>query len=244
MPRYGSNDRRSLKIGISSFSEQKTSLEVVGRIGVGTDTAAQDLDVRGTVYVSNDVGIGTTVLVMLQTQYFSVSVGIVTANEYYGSGLGLTGLTSATNATNIYGGAAGQILYQAQPGITSAFENGQTGYGLFSRGADQPPQWLPTAPAGAVEGILVFDEGGAVGLGTTYNGLDFRGLQVVATGENGGGIATITVNQQTFVEVLVATDVIGGITSVTQLNVDYIFILRFQDYIIDIGCRRTVGLPI
>jgi len=246
MPRYGSNDRRSLKIGISSFSEEKTSLEVVGRIGVGTDAAVQNLDVRGTVYVSNDVGIGTTVPgdAVNRTNTSKLSVGIVTANEYYGSGLGLTGITSATNATNIYGGAAGQLLYQAQPGITSAFENGQTGYGLFSRGVDQPPQWLPTAPAGAVEGILVFDEGAAVGLGTTFNGLDFRGLQVVATGENGGGIATITVNQQTFVEVAgVATNVIGGIASVTQLNVDA-GISSFSDFKITSltsGVGATVG---
>ena len=98
-----------------------------------------------------------------------------------------------------------------------------------------------------VEGILVFDEGGAVGLGTTYNGLDFRGLQVAATGENGGGICTITVNQQTFVEVAGATLCYRWycISHTTECRCRYIFILRFQDYIIDIWCRpQLVRLPV
>ena len=246
MPRYGSNDRRSLKVGISSFSEEKTSLEVLGRIGVGTDAAAQDLDVRGTVYVSNDVGIGTTVPgdAVTNSNTSKLSVGIVTANEYYGSGLGLTGITSATNATNIYGGTAGQLVYQESPGITSFFDNGSTGYGLFSRGDGQPPQWLPTAPVGAMNGLLIFDEGAAVGLGTTFNGLDFRGSQVVAEGENGGGIATIRFTPQTYVELAgIATNVIGGIASVTQLNVDA-GISSFSDFKITSltsGVGATVG---
>ena len=244
MARYASNDQKDLKVGISSFSENKTSLEVVGRIGLNTDAAMQDLDVRGNVYISGSIGIGTsTPSDAVDTNNTAVvNVGVVTANEFYGSGLGLTGITSATNATNIYGGAAGQILYQAQPGVTSAFENGTTGFGLFSRGAGQPPQWLAAAPAGAIEGLLVFDEGSAVGVGTTYSGLDFRGLDVVATGGNNGGIATVTISQQTFVtQAGVSTSVVGGAASVTQINVD-VGISSFADFkITSSGVGATVG---
>jgi len=244
MARYGSNDRLNLKVGVSSFSEEKTSLEVIGRIGVGTDSAVQNLDVRGDAYISGSIGIGTTVPddEVTNNNTSKISVGVVTANEYYGSGLGLTGITSATNATNIYGGAAGQILYQAQPGVTSAFENGTTGYGLYSRGVGQPPQWLPVAPAGAIEGILIYDEGGAVGLGTTFSGLDFRGLDVSAIGNNNGGIATITVSQQTYVQQAgVSTSVVGGAASVTQINVD-VGISSFADFkITSSGVGATVG---
>ena len=244
MARYGSNDRLNLKVGVSSFSEEKTSLEVIGRIGVGTDSAVQNLDVRGNVYISGSIGIGTSTPTdaVDVNNTTVINVGVVTANEYYGSGLGLTGITSATNATNIYGGAAGQILYQAQPGVTSAFENGTTGYGLYSRGVGQPPQWLPVAPAGAIEGILIYDEGGAVGLGTTFSGLDFRGLDVSAIGNNNGGIATITVSQQTYVQQAgVSTSVVGGIASVTQLNVD-VGISSFADFkITSSGVGATVG---
>tara|TARA_B100001939_G_scaffold36469_1_gene28380 strand:+ start:2397 stop:3815 length:1419 start_codon:yes stop_codon:yes gene_type:complete len=244
MARYASNDQRNLKVGISSFSEEKTSLEVVGRIGLNTDAAMQDLDVRGNVYISGSIGIGTstpTDAVDVNNTTI-VNVGVVTANEYYGSGLGLTGITSATNATNIYGGAAGQILYQAQPGVTSAFESGSTGQGLFSRGAGQPPQWLAAAPAGAIEGILLFDEGGAVGLGTTYGGLDFRGADISVAGGNAGGIATITVVQQTYVDQAgVSTSVVGGAASVTQVNVD-VGISSFADFkITSSGVGATVG---
>ena len=244
MARYGSNDRLNLKVGVSSFSEEKTSLEVVGRIGLNTDAAMQDLDVRGNVYISGSIGIGTsTPSDAVDTNNTAVvNVGVVTANEFYGSGLGLTGITSATNATNIYGGATGQILYQAQPGVTSAFENGTTGFGLFSRGSGQPPQWLAAAPAGAIEGLLLFDEGSAVGLGTTYSGLDFRGLDVVATGGNNGGIATVTISQQTFVtQAGISTSVVGGAASVTQVNVD-VGISSFADFkITSSGVGATVG---
>tara|TARA_Y100000033_G_scaffold44587_1_gene47223 strand:- start:412 stop:1788 length:1377 start_codon:yes stop_codon:yes gene_type:complete len=244
MARYGSNDRLNLKVGVSSFSEEKTSLEVVGRIGLNTDAAMQDLDVRGNVYISGSIGIGTsTPSDAVDTNNTAVvNVGVVTANEFYGSGLGLTGITSATNATNIYGGATGQILYQAQPGVTSAFENGTTGFGLFSRGSGQPPQWLAAAPAGAIEGLLVFDEGSAVGVGTTYSGLDFRGLDVVATGGNNGGIATVTISQQTFVtQAGISTSVVGGAASVTQVNVD-VGISSFADFkITSSGVGATVG---
>ena len=244
MARYASNDQRNLKVGISSFSEAKTSLEVVGRIGLNTDAAMQDLDVRGNVYISGSIGIGTSTPsdAVDVNNTTVVNVGVVTANEYYGSGLGLTGITSATNATNIYGGGSGQILYQAQPGVTSAFENGATGQGLFSRGPGQPPQWLAAAPSGAIEGLLLFDEGSAVGLGTTYSGLDFRGLDVVATGGNNGGIATITVSQQTFVaQAGVSTSVVGGAASVTQVNVD-VGISSFADFkITSSGVGATVG---
>ena len=71
-----------------------------------------------------------------------VNVGVVTANEFYGSGLGLTGITSATNATNIYGGAQDRYYIKHNLVLPRAFENGTTGFGLFSRGAGQPPQWL------------------------------------------------------------------------------------------------------
>ena len=244
MAKYASNDRLNLKVGVSSFSENLTSLEVVGRLGVGTDSAAHDLHVEGGGYISGNVGIGTTVPEdeVTDNNTSKLSVGIVTANQYYGSGLGLTGITSATNATHIYGGGAGQLLYQAQPGVTSAFENGTTGFGLFSRGTGQPPQWLAAAPAGAIEGLLVYDEGSAVGLGTTYSGLDFRGLQVVATGGNRGGIATVTISEQPYVVLAgLSTSVIGGIASVTQLNVDA-GISSFADFkITSSGVGATVG---
>ena len=66
----------------------------------------------------------------------------------------------------------------------------------------------------------------AVGVGTTYSGLDFRGLDVVATGGNNGGIATVTISQQTFVtQVGISTSVVGGAAcNSSQCRCRYIFI--------------------
>ena len=223
MTRYASKDFKDLKVGIASFSDGKTTLEVTGRLGVNTSTAQQELHVEGSAYISNSIGIGTTVPgdVVDVTNRKKISVGIVTANEYYGSGLGLTGITSAGSASNVFGGAAGQLLYQEQSGVTTFFENGSTGQGLYSRGPGQPPQWLPVAPAGAIEGITVFDEGSVIGMAGSFSALDFRGnninaIGVVTSGEI--GVATITVSEN----IIIVTLVVNGVsTASTITGADY-----------------------
>lgn len=49
MAKYTSGRQRNLKVGISSYSENLTSLEVTGKVGIGTTNAAIDLDVVGGV---------------------------------------------------------------------------------------------------------------------------------------------------------------------------------------------------
>lgn len=44
-----------LKIGVSQFSEDKTSLEVIGRVGLGTTNASCELDVIGNAQFHNEV---------------------------------------------------------------------------------------------------------------------------------------------------------------------------------------------
>ena len=223
MTRYASKDFKDLKVGIASFSDGKTTLEVTGRLGVNTSTAQQELHVEGSAYISNDIGVGTTVPgdVVDVTNRKKISVGIVTANEYYGSGLGLTGITSAGSASNVFGGAAGKLLYQEQAGVTSFFENGSTGQGLYSRGPGQPPQWLPVAPVGAIEGITLFDEGSVVGMAGSFSALDIRGnninvIGVVTSGEIGVGTLTVSEN------IIVDTLVINGVsTASTITGADY-----------------------
>jgi hypothetical protein len=223
MTRYASKDFKNLKVGIASFSDGKTTLEVTGRLGVNTSTAQQELHVEGSAYISNSIGIGTTVPgdVVDVANRKKISVGIVTANEYYGSGLGLTGITSAGSASNIFGGAAGRLLYQEQAGVTTFFENGSTGQGLYSRGPGQPPQWLPVAPVGAIEGITLFDEGSVVGMAGSFSALDIRGnninvIGVVTSGEI--GIGTITVSDNIIVDTLVIN---GVSTASTITGADY-----------------------
>jgi len=192
MAKYGSGDQQNLKVGISSFSEDKTSLQVIGKVGVGTDDSMQSLHVEGSAYVSGGIGIGTTVpaSAVASDNTAILNVGIVTAREIYGELKEGTGIV--TTAYNVAGGADGKLLIQSDVGVTSFFEYGSTGQVLTSSGDGNPPTWVNSAPSGAIEGILLFEEGSAVGLGTTYSGLDFRGSNITIDGTEAGFIATLT----------------------------------------------------
>lgn len=48
VPRYVSNTEKNLKIGVSNYSEDKVSLEVIGLVGIGSTTPTDLLDVQGT----------------------------------------------------------------------------------------------------------------------------------------------------------------------------------------------------
>ena len=196
MAKQLSGDQQNLRVGISSFSEDKTSLQVIGKVGINTNEAMQDLHVEGNAYISGSIGIGTSTPTdpVDSNNTTVLNVGIVTANELYGEGKELTGII--TSAYNVNGGDDGQILVQSGPGITSFFGNGGVGQVLGSRGPGNPPQWVAAAPAGAIEGILLFEEGTQVpvGVGTSYGGIDFRGSAITVSGGPNGGIATVTVS--------------------------------------------------
>ena len=49
MAKYTSGRQKNLKIGISSYSENLTSLEVIGKVGIGTTNAQYSLDVAGDI---------------------------------------------------------------------------------------------------------------------------------------------------------------------------------------------------
>ena len=84
MAKYISNRQQNLKIGINSYTENKTVLEVTGKVGIGTTTATSKLYVVGDGYFT----------------------GVVTATTFYGDGSQLTGISASggiaisTNTTN------------------------------------------------------------------------------------------------------------------------------------------------
>ena len=49
MAKYLSNRQKNLKIGIGSYTDNNTVLEVTGKIGIGTTNASDSLDVVGVV---------------------------------------------------------------------------------------------------------------------------------------------------------------------------------------------------
>ena len=71
MAKYISNSQRNLKVGISSYTENTTVLEVVGNVGIGTTNATANLDtgdirVRGSLY-DKDNQSGTTGQLLVST---------------------------------------------------------------------------------------------------------------------------------------------------------------------------------
>ena len=73
MAKYISNRQQKIKIGIASYTEDQTVLEVTGKVGIGTTNASADLDVdtvriRGSLYdKDNQPGIVGQLLVSTNT---------------------------------------------------------------------------------------------------------------------------------------------------------------------------------
>jgi hypothetical protein len=95
MPKFLSRRERQLKIGISSYTDTSTVLEVTGRVGIGTTYAQADLDVNGNAIitgiltasnlsVSEDISINGDIL----------SSGDVFSQRYYGDGQFLDNILS------------------------------------------------------------------------------------------------------------------------------------------------------
>jgi hypothetical protein len=94
MAKYTSGRQKNLKVGLSSYSENLTSLEVIGKVGIGTTNATSSLYVVGDEYVT----------------------GVVTATTFYGTFNG--NASSATYATN-----AGVATYATNAGIATYATN-------------------------------------------------------------------------------------------------------------------------
>ena len=100
---YISGREKNFKIGISSYTENKTVLEVIGNVGIGTTNASSSLYVVGNEYVT----------------------GVVTATTFYGTFIGNSSTaTYATNAgVSTYATSAGIATYAHNAGIATYADN-------------------------------------------------------------------------------------------------------------------------
>jgi hypothetical protein len=94
MTKYTSGRQKNLKVGLSSYSENTTSLEVIGKIGIGTTNATSSLYVVGDEYVT----------------------GVVTATTFYGT-------FSGNSATATYATNAGVATYATNAGVSTYATN-------------------------------------------------------------------------------------------------------------------------
>ncbi|NBR25187.1 MAG: hypothetical protein EBU08_15710, partial [Micrococcales bacterium] len=162
---------------------------------------------------------------------YATSSGIAT----YATSAGIaTYATTAGVSTNLKGGLVGNVPYQSAPDTTVFLTNGASGTVLQSNGVGNAPTWVPAAPANAITGLTIRDEGTIVGGASSVSQLNFVGNIVsvastagiatitfldyvsnagVATYATSAGIATYATSSG------IATSVIGGIGSITQLQV-------------------------
>ena len=263
MAKYISNRQKNIKVGIVSYTESNTVLEVTGRVGIGTTNASTNLDVngglrvRGTLYDgANSAGSNGQVLstngsitswtnaapsnaitgITIRDEGSTVgSANSISIVNFVGPNVTATATgtgstitiadyvsisgysTNAGIATNLKGGAGGSIPYQTAADTTALLANSSTaGFILQSNGGTSAPSWVAAAAANAITGITIRDEGSTVGSASSVAILNFVGPNVTATATGSGSTITIA----DYVSVAgVATNVSGGIGSVTRLTV-------------------------
>ena len=212
MAKYTSGDQLNLKIGVESHSESLTSLEVVGRVGIGTTSATVPLDVVGDVNVSGAItatsfaGDGSAL-----TNITGASVGpndsinttgIITASQFHGDG---------SNLTNLPGASIGPNDSINTTGIITASQFHGDGSNLTG---------LTAGDVGALAGVSIREEGSVVGTAGSVGNINFVSGNLTATAS--GIAATITLTDDPTFSTVNATGVItassfsGNATSATS----------------------------
>ena len=103
MAKYTSGRQKNLKVGLSSYSENLTSLEVIGKVGIGTTNATSSLYVVGDEYVT----------------------GVITATTFYGTFNGNSSTATYANNAGVatYATSAGIATYAVNAGIATYATN-------------------------------------------------------------------------------------------------------------------------
>ena len=194
---FGSINAQTARINtgiVTTLSGSNLSYSGIGTINTATiDTALINTGIVTTLSGSNlsYSGISTLGNVRISSGIITSTSGIVT---YYGDGKNLIGLTGIL--PGIYGNEYKAISIEVD-----------------SKGRISSITEIPVEI-----GITIKDEGTTVGSASSVTSINFVGNNINAVAS--GSISTITVSDQLYVENAgVATSVIGGISSVTSLNV-------------------------
>ena len=175
----------SYDIDITGTATTATNLSDAANITTGTIssdrlTGSYDIDITGNAGTASTASFATTAFNL---------------NGVVASDLNVAFATTAGIATNLAGGAGGQVVYQSDTNTTAFLTNGTPGQVLISNGGTNPPQWADGASTGAIDGITIIDEVTTVGGSGSISTLNFKGNGVIATATAGGNIATITISQ-------------------------------------------------
>ena len=123
---------------------------------------------------------------------------------------------NATTATDLSINGTNQLLYQAGNNNSAILPTGSAGQILSSSGSGSAPQWVTSAPAGAIEGISIRDENTIVGSANSISTINFLGDVITADAAVGAGIATVTISAMAGIGVSMGGGSVG--TAVTAFD--------------------------
>ena len=198
MAKYTSNRQKNLKIGITSYTDNLTVLEVTGgayissSVGIGTTLPSQSLHVQGNARITGAVYDSTNASGSLGQVLQSTATGTIWSNSP------AVGVTTYADRAGIatYADVAGIATYATNAGIATYATN--AGIATYAINA----------------GIATYAINAGIATYATNAG--------IATYATNAGIATYATNAgiATYADVAgIATNVIGGIASVTFLSV-------------------------
>ena len=176
--------------GVNAFNvinQDINSTPVFPTFASNTGVSSVGISTTKLVFIptSGNLGIGTTSpQAKLHVVGDGLFTGVVTATTFIGA---LTG--TATTATNLKNGLAGNVVYQSAADTTAFLTNGDSGTILQSNGVGNAPTWV-TPAADAITGLTIRDENNIVSGLNSVSALNFVGsiVSVAST----AGIATIT----------------------------------------------------
>ena len=139
---------------------------------------------------------------------------------------------TATLATDLAINGTNQLLYQASNNDSAILPTGNAGQILQSNGAGSAPQWVTSAPAGAIEGITIREESSVVGSANSISTINFIGQSVTADAAVSAGIATVTIDAIS--GVLVKEDTANVGTAITAFD--------FSGSLVDVDAVSNSGI--
>ena len=197
----GSNVVNSSLTSVGTLGALTVSGQTV--VGSGVTLNATGVIATGVITATSFIGDGSSLTgidasalkfggaVKAQANGFGVIVtGVTTSSGGFSGNLSGT----ATLATDLAINGTNQLLYQASNNDSAILPTGSSGQILQSNGAGSAPQWVTSAPAGAIEGITIREESSVVGSANSISTINFVGQSVTADAAVAAGIATVTIN--------------------------------------------------
>lgn len=143
MIKYTSGRQKNLKVGISSYSEDLTSLEVIGKVGIGTTNSTANLQVNGSVILGAKKSDLINIPGSISSNLYPDGDGLYDvgrepqigsgANRWrnanfsgkgtFDSGIDAHNIEIGVNADNLIYSTSGNLELNAQSGITNIDDN-------------------------------------------------------------------------------------------------------------------------